>query len=236
VSAHVVRAVDVDGPDLGAAAGAVCTRLTRRTVETGEPLLLAGEAVESIVWALDRDLAAARLPGDAERSLRADRHVDLLVFEGGGPTLTPQPPGRVVQPSQVRARRTDEAMTAVARRDIGRAAGSVTVGLKVVEVDRGRRSHPFHCHAAEEELFYVLAGDGALRLGRDEHAIGPGHVIARPAGTGVAHEFLAGPRGLTYLAFGQRVPGDACFYPDSGKVSLPGLGVLFRPERTGYWA
>jgi uncharacterized cupin superfamily protein len=59
--------------------------------------------------------------------------------------------------------------------------------------------------------------------------------VARPSGTGVAHEFLAGPGGLTYLAFGERRPGDSCFYPDSGKVSLGGLGVVFTPERTGYW-
>jgi uncharacterized cupin superfamily protein len=51
----------------------------------------------------------------------------------------------------------------------------------------------------------------------------------------VAHEFLAGPDGLNYLAFGSRVPADTCFYPDSGKVSLRGLGVLFTPERTSYW-
>ncbi len=231
----LVHVSEVDGPDLGRAAGAVMTRLARRTVEIGEPLHLAGGGAESIVWALDRDMAAVRLPGDPERSMRADRRVDLLVFEGGWPTLTPQPPGRVVQPSTVEARRTDEAMTAVARRDIGRAGGSVTVGLKVIEIDRLRRSFPFHCHSAEEELFYVLGGSGALRLGRDEHAVRPGHVLARPAGTGVAHEFLAGPEGLTYLAFGDRAPSDTCFYPDSGKVSLGGLGVVFTPERTSYW-
>ncbi len=231
----VVDAATVAGPDLGAAAGAVMTRLTRRTVETGEPLHLADDSLESIFWALDRDLAAARLPGDPERSLRADGRVDLLVFEGGSPTATRQPPGRVVRPSEVAARRTDEGMTAVARRDIGRAAGSATVGLKLVDVDPGRRSHPFHCHSAEEELFYVLAGEGGLRLGTDEYAVGPGHVLARPAGTGVAHEFVAGAHGLSYLAFGSRSPADTCFYPDSGKVSLRGLGVIFTPERTDYW-
>jgi len=230
----VVDAGTVAGPDLGAAAGAVMTRLTRRTVETGEPLHLADDDVESIVWALDRDLAAARLPGDPERSLRADRRVDLLVFEGGGPTATRQPPGRIVKPSQVAARRREEGMTALARRDVGRATGTVTIGLNVVEIDPGRRGHAFHCHSAEEELFYVLAGSGGLRLGSDEHALSPGHVVARPAGTGIAHEFIAGPGGLTYLAFGSRVPADTCFYPDSGRVSLRGLGVVFTPEHPGH--
>jgi uncharacterized cupin superfamily protein len=231
----LVEAGAVDGPDLGRAAGAVMTRLTRRTVEVGEPLHLAGDSLESIVWALDRDLAAVRLPGDHERSLRGRPPRGPARVRGRGSDGHPQEPGRIVQPSKLPARRTDEGMTALARRDVGRAAGSVTVGLTVIEVDPGRRSFPFHCHAAEEEVFYVLAGSGAVRLGSDEHAVGPGHVVARPSGTGVAHEFLAGPGGLTYLAFGERRPGDSCFYPDSGKVSLRGLGVVFTPERTSYW-
>ena len=47
-----------------------------------------------------------------------------------------------------------------------------------------------------------------------------GHVIARPPGTGVAHTMRAGLDGLTYLAYGTRVPNDVCFYPRSGKVYL----------------
>ena len=30
-------------------------------------------------------------------------------------------------------------------------------------------------------------------------------------------------------------PNDMCFYPRSGKVLLRGLGVIFRPERVGFW-
>ena len=83
----------------------------------------------------------------------------------------------------------------------------------------------------------MLDGDGALELwGRgaespEEHALRAGDVISRPAGTGVAHAFRAGARGLTYLAYGTREPNDMCFYPQSGRVSLRGLGIALRsPE------
>ena len=64
-----------------------------------------------------------------------------------------------------------------------------------------------------------------------EQPLRAGDVVARPAGTGVAHALRAGAEGLTYLAFGTREPGDMCFYPQSGRVSLRGLGIALRsPE------
>ena len=58
-----------------------------------------------------------------------------------------------------------------------------------------------------------------------------GDVIARPAGSGIAHALRPGPEGLTYLAYGTREPNDMCFYPQSGRVALRGLGIALRsPE------
>ena len=56
-------------------------------------------------------------------------------------------------------------------------------------------------------------------------------MTSRLPATGVAHALRAGPEGLTYLAYGTREPGDMCFYPQSGRVSLRGLGIALRsPE------
>jgi len=96
-------------------------------------------------------------------------------------------------------------------------------------------SAPPHCHSIEEEIFVVLDGDGIVVLGDQETPVGPGHVIARPAGTGVAHMFRAGAGGLTYLAYGMRDPGDVCYYPRSGKIAFRGVGVIARVERLDYW-
>jgi uncharacterized cupin superfamily protein len=59
-------------------------------------------------------------------------------------------------------------------------------------------------------------------------------VISRPAGTGVAHAFRPGTDGLTYLAYGTREPSDMCFYPQSGRVSLRGLGIALRSPEIDY--
>lgn len=122
------------------------------------------------------------------------------------------------------------------RRDLGRAGGSVITGLKHVEVAGGKVATPLHSHSQEEEIFVVLDGDGALVLeGEEEAPVRRGHVVARPAGTGVAHQFRAGDSGLTLLAYGTREPGDMCYYPNSNKISFRGLGVIGRLERLDYW-
>jgi uncharacterized cupin superfamily protein len=121
------------------------------------------------------------------------------------------------------------------RRNFGRAAGSQRSGLQHVEVAPGRESAPPHCHSIEEEIFVILDGDGALILDQEETAVRTGHVISRPAATGISHAFRAGPGGLTYLAYGTRDPGDVCYYPRSNKIAFRGVHVIARLERLDYW-
>jgi uncharacterized cupin superfamily protein len=144
-------------------------------------------------------------------------------------------PDAIVNADAVPAKTRDGATVARSRRDLGRAAGSVRTGLKLVSVSPGKLGVPPHCHSAEEEIFVVLEGSGDLILGDEEHPIRRGHVVARPPATGVAHTVRAGLDGLAYLAYGTRVPNDICFYPRSGKVSLRGVGVIGRIEQLDYW-
>jgi uncharacterized cupin superfamily protein len=110
-------------------------------------------------------------------------------------------------------------------RALGQAADSSRAGLNHVTLQPRQTGAPPHCHALEEELFYVLGGSGTLTLGGDEHPLRPGDVVARPPSTGVAHALRAGDSGLTYLVYGTREPGDSVYYPQSGQVRLRGLGV-----------
>lgn len=121
------------------------------------------------------------------------------------------------------------------RRDLGDAVGSRTSGLGHVAVAPGKLSCPPHCHSVEEELFVVLEGEGLLLLGDEEYKVKPGHVIARPPGTGVAHTFQGAGSGLTLLAYGTRRSADLCFYPRSSKISFRGLGVIGRISCVDYW-
>ena len=144
-------------------------------------------------------------------------------------------PANVVALADVEATERHRGRTHLVRRDLGRAAGSLTSGLQHVEIVPGAESFPPHCHSAEEELFVVLDGSGVLRLGDEERGVVRGTVVARPAGTGVPHSWLAGDEGLTLLAYGQRDPRDVCWYPRSQKLSIRGVGAIFRVERVDYW-
>lgn len=148
--------------------------------------------------------------------------------------LAPRP-ANVVALDDLERRRLQRGPTDIVRRDLGTATGSVTSGLRHIEVAPGAESYPPHCHSAEEELFVILDGEGALLLDDTEHPARRGTLAARPAGTGVAHTWVAGERGLTRLAFGQRDPRDVAWYPRSGKLNVRGLGAIFRVERVDYW-
>jgi len=152
--------------------------------------------------------------------------------EGGA--ARPRPP-TVVNVDDVEAVVVERPRIARTRRNLGRAAGSVTTGLQHVEVVPGKESAPAHCHSLEEEIFVILDGDGVVVLGEEETPVGPGHVIARPAGTGVPHVFRAGAGGLTYLAYGMRNGADVCYYSRSRKIAFRGIGVIARIERLDYW-
>jgi uncharacterized cupin superfamily protein len=125
-------------------------------------------------------------------------------------------------------------------RSAGKAAGAVATGLNHVKLAAAEQGAPAHCHSQEEELFVVLSGNGVLELWRggeqspEQHDLRAGDVISRPAGTGVAHALRAGSEGLTYLAYGTREPNDMCFYPQSGRVSLRGLGIALRSPEIDY--
>jgi uncharacterized cupin superfamily protein len=147
------------------------------------------------------------------------------------------PPPKPERPANVVALGDVPAILEGRARLAGRAAGAVATGLNHVVLSAEGQGAPAHCHSQEEELFVVLDGGGVLELwprgadSAEEHALGAGDVVSRPAGTGVAHAFRAGAEGMTYLAFGTREPSDMCFYPQSGRVSLRGLGIALRaPE------
>jgi uncharacterized cupin superfamily protein len=159
--------------------------------------------------------------------------------DAAGPLeLPPAEPGRppsIVAIDELEAEPWGEGDVATRLRDPGVALGTELAGLSVIDVEPGRLSGPPHCHSAEEELFVVARGDGTLLLGDEEHPVRRGSVVARPAGTGVAHAFRAAAGGLRLLAYGQRDTRDMTFYPRSQKVALRGLGVRFAVDQVGYW-
>ncbi len=124
-------------------------------------------------------------------------------------------------------------------------AGSIRTGLSWLRIPPGRLGAPPHCHSAEEEAFVILEGEGTLELWpsprakqrgaeRQDVAVRPGHVVARPPATLMSHAFRAGADGLTLLLYGTREPNDIAYYPRSNKLNWRGVGVIGRIEHLEY--
>ena len=122
---------------------------------------------------------------------------------------------------------------------------SELAGLHWEQIAPGRIGSVPHCHSEEEEVFVILEGSATLELWpsprreaagerRQELALRPGHLVARPPGTGIAHSFLAGPDGVTMLIYGTRKPNDMAWFPRSQKIFFRGLGVIGRIEVLDY--
>lgn len=130
-------------------------------------------------------------------------------------------------------------------RVLARAAGAELTGLNWGSLNAMEEGASPHLHSADEELFVVLEGDGVLQLwptpqrARDgvayeEVPIRAGHVISRPASSGIGHGFRAGEHGMVFLAYGTRSANDVCYYPRSNKIAFRGLGLIARLEDLPY--
>jgi uncharacterized cupin superfamily protein len=130
---------------------------------------------------------------------------------------------------------------------LGRTAGAQESGLNYALLPPDEEGASPHCHSVEEEIYVVLEGVGTLELwGRPRpgeplqtepeqtHALRAGHVVARPAGTGVSACLRTGDSAMTYLAYGTRSTADTIYYPRSNKVFFRGLGVIARLELLEY--
>jgi uncharacterized cupin superfamily protein len=211
---------------------------TLRAGEDGLSYLTYGHRVSHGNTVLPRAGVAWMYPGYVDVTTIGDgRHPYRREAESGEPEVgEPAPrPSSIVASATVEPRVDEHGEALIHDRDLGRAAGSVRTGISLATIPAERLGYPPHCHSAEEEIFVVLEGEGAVLLGEDEYALRPGTVVGRPPGSRVAHAFRAGGFDLVYLAYGTREPNDIVYYPRSGKVSLRGVGVMGRIEPLGYW-
>lgn len=115
-----------------------------------------------------------------------------------------------------------------------RGAGG-RLGMVMNRLPPGNVGCPFHWHAHEDEVFYIVSGRGVLRYGDERYEIGPGDCISCPANTKVAHQ-IANPfaEDLVYLAAGNYEPHEVCGYPDTGKIMVRNLQTVGMLEARGY--
>lgn len=123
---------------------------------------------------------------------------------------------------------------------IGPLLGAKDLGYSYDVVPPGKSSCPFHSHRAEEEMFFIVQGEGTLRYGNETRKIRAGDVICCPTGgPETAHQIINDSQGnLAYLSVSTMMPAEICEYPDSRKIGAFG-GCLRHLTLTGhnldYW-
>ena len=119
--------------------------------------------------------------------------------------------------------------------------GARDLGYNLTVLPPGKAQCPFHNHHGEEEMFFILEGEGELRFGSERYPIRKHDVIAcPPGGPEVAHQIInTGSTTMRYLALSTIVEVEACEYPDSQKVLIAagkrgqrGLRKIVRAEST----
>ena len=110
---------------------------------------------------------------------------------------------------------------------IGPLVGAQELGYSYDVVPPGKASCPFHSHRAEEEMFFIVKGEGLLRYGSETRRIRAGDVICCPVGgPETAHQIVNDSSDfLAYLSISTVMPAEICEYPDSKKVGVFAEGV-----------
>lgn len=129
---------------------------------------------------------------------------------------------------------------------VSRLIGGTKLGYGVTVVPPGKRAWPFHNHHANEEMFFVLSGQGTVRIGSERYPIRAGDFIAAPAGDrSTAHQLINDSDAeLRYISVSTLLRPEIVEYPDSNKFAAsaiqPGSASGFRhvgvvvPE-VDYW-
>jgi uncharacterized cupin superfamily protein len=107
--------------------------------------------------------------------------------------------------------------------DIARRLGAQKLGYNLTLLPPGKRAFPFHAHRVNEEMFFILEGEGEIRIGAARYPIRTGDVIACPAGgPETAHQIIntSTTAELKYLAVSTRHSPEIAEYPDSGKFAI----------------
>ena len=106
--------------------------------------------------------------------------------------------------------------------------------VSVYEIPPGKSAYPYHYHVKNEEVFYIISGNGMLKTPNDEKKVTSGEMLFFPADRSGAHKLTntSETENLVYIDFSTHNDLDVCLYPDSNKVAIWGKGVnrLYRQD------
>ena len=113
---------------------------------------------------------------------------------------------------------------------VGTALESKLLGFNVTVIPPGKKAFPYHAHRANEEMFFVLEGEGSVRIDGAVHKIRKGDFISLPPGPDSGHQIVNDSKApLRYLAVSTMIVPEVVEYPDSGKIMATAGVVASRP-------
>lgn len=127
---------------------------------------------------------------------------------------------KIINSEEVKAQTVERGRTyGWSRKSITANADSEQIGASIYEIPPGKCAWLYHFHHANEELFCVLNGSGAIRTIDGEKPVRTGDFISAPAGEEGAHQFVnTGDEPLRYIAISTMIEPDIVEYPDSDKI------------------
>jgi uncharacterized cupin superfamily protein/GNAT superfamily N-acetyltransferase len=105
---------------------------------------------------------------------------------------------------------------------VGNKIGAKKLGYNVSVCPPGKSVCPLHNHRVNEEMFFILEGEGILRFGERTFPLRKGDFVAcPPGGREVAHQMInSGKVDLKYISLSTEISEEICEYPDSNKVGV----------------
>ncbi len=114
---------------------------------------------------------------------------------------------------------------------LGDFLGSEKIYVNIDFIKPGGKSTKYHSHSDQEEFFLILSGNGILRTNEKEIPVKEGDAFSKPAGKGIAHQFLNNSSEvLQILDVGTREKNDVVTYPDENTVYLKSQKLVFHTE------
>jgi uncharacterized cupin superfamily protein len=113
------------------------------------------------------------------------------------------------------------------RQRVGMHVGAQKLGYSFFTVSPGQAAFPYHTHTGNEEMIYVIRGEGTLRFGNEELSVSAGTIVACPPGANYPHQLInTGAADLHYLVVSTMEYPDLSEYPDSNKVGAYGTAAV----------
>ncbi len=92
--------------------------------------------------------------------------------------------------------------------------------VEILRVPPGKPAYPYHSHSAQWEFYHIISGSGSVRHEEGTTPVASGDAfLFKP---GEAHQLTNdGAQDLVVYVIADNPTGEAHYYPDSGKWSVP---------------